>query len=245
MAEGVGGRPRDGGTARRRLTFCRGLGVGWPCAVTVRPDRQPRLRLLGGHPHGRLSGAESPDTLWFVRIWGVVAALTVSVALAGCSDDPEPRTLPPVESASPTPSVVPMPSEAAAETPEGAAAFARYFFDVVVNDGFSDSDSTRLRVLSHPECGGCNNLIEAVEEDVAPGERIEGGLFDVIFAEAPPVEAGDVIVDLRYAVSELRVLDEDGKVVRRTPAEAAIDAQLRLIRRGSGWVVRGFRNVST
>lgn len=137
-----------------------------------------------------------------------------------------------------------MPSEAAAETPEGAAAFARYYFDVVVNASFVEGDSALLRSLSHAKCDGCNNLIEAVDEEVAPGERIEGGIFDVIFAEAPPVEAGDVIVDLRYAVSELRVLNADGKILRRTPADNAIDAQLRLLRQGPGWIVRGFRNVS-
>ena len=188
--------------------------------------------------------SESPDILWFVRIRGALTALCVAAALAGCSDDPEPRTLPPLASASPSPSVVPMPSEAAAETPEGAAAFARYYFDVVVNAGFATGDAALLRSVSHPDCDGCNNLIQAVEEEVAPGERIEGGIFEVVFSEAPPVEAGDVIVDLRYGVSELRVLDSDGKVLRRTPADLGIDAQLRLVRQGRGWIVRGFRNVT-
>lgn len=169
-------------------------------------------------------------------------ALCAVVSLAACGDDPVPRTLPPVPSASPLPAVVPMPSEAAAETPQGAAAFARYWFDLV-NRAFAHGDSAELRLYSHPGCDGCNNLINAAEEETSPQERIEGGVFSVVFAEAPPVEAGDVMVDLRYALSELRVRATDGRVLRTTPGNPGIDAQLRLVREGSGWIVRGFRNV--
>jgi hypothetical protein len=177
-----------------------------------------------------------------MTIRAAAAVLCAVVALAGCSSDPEPRPLPPIETSSPSPVALPLPSEAAAETPEGAAAFARYFF-AVLNRGFAAGDASQVRQLSHPGCGGCDNLIGAIEEEVAPGERIEGGEFSVLFAEAPPVEQGDVIVDLRYALSELRVLDDDGRVLRSTPAEPGIDAQLRLLRGERGWVVRGFRNV--
>lgn len=170
------------------------------------------------------------------------AALAVGVLLAACSSDPEPDPLPPAPSVSPTPVVLPLPSEAAAETPQGAAAFARYYFDVL-NRAFASGDATQVRQLSHPGCDACNNLIGAIEEEPDPQERIEGGDYRIVFAESPPAEAGDVVVEVRYSLTEVRVLRPDGAVVRTKPAEPGIDAQLRLIRRGSSWIVRGFRNV--
>lgn len=187
-------------------------------------------------------GVESPDILWFVRIRGALTALCVMVALVGCSDDPEPRTLPPITSASPSPSVVPMPSEAAAETPEGAAAFARYYLELM-NAAFAAGDATEVRRVSDPGCGGCNNLIGAIEEPQKEGERVEGGDYVIGFAEAPPVEAGDVIVQLRYSLEEVRVYAPDGQLLRRKNAVPDVDAEMRLLRRGASWVVAGFRNV--
>ena len=166
------------------------------------------------------------------------------VALVGCSDDPEPRTLPPVPSASPSPSVVPMPSEAAAETPEGAAAFARYFF-AVVNAGLESGDAGHLRKISSPDCGGCRSLASAIEEEPSAGERIVGGLFDVLSAESPPVDAGDVIVEVSYAVSEIKVYGSDGAILRSTAAVPRTNGQVRLLRNGQGWIVQGFRSIDS
>ena len=183
------------------------------------------------------------DTLLFVLIRTGLAALCVLGALAGCSEEAAaPPPLPSAATSSPTPVALPVPPEATPETPQGAAAFTRYYFDLV-NSGFAQGDASAVRRVSDPACQGCTNLIEAIEEDDAPGERIEGGVFEIIFAESPPVENGDVIVDLQYAVTELRVVGADGKVLRTTPAEPRIDGQVRLIRRDGSWLVRGFRNV--
>ena len=171
--------------------------------------------------------------------------LCVAALIVGCSPDPdEPTRLPPAETSSPSPVALALPSEAAAETPQGAAAFARYYFDLV-DEGFRTGDAAGVRRVSHPECDGCNNLIAAIEQEPAAGERIEGGEFSILFAEAAPLQGEDAIVDFRYAVSELRVLDSDGTVLRSTPAEPEIDGQLRLVRSADGWIVRGFRNVTT
>lgn len=169
--------------------------------------------------------------------------LCLAVPLVGCGPDPDgPTRLPPVESSSPSPVALPLPSEAAAETPQGAAAFAEYYFEVV-NAGLQSGDASAVQRLSDPGCGGCVNLIGAIEEDPQPGERIEGGLFELAFAEAAPAEEGVIAVDLRYSVSALRVLDDDGRVLREKPASTSLDAQLFLKRAQEGWIVRGFENV--
>ncbi|MEX2290415.1 MAG: DUF6318 family protein [Mycobacteriales bacterium] len=170
-----------------------------------------------------------------MRIRAAAAALVMSTAVVACSSDPAPSPLPVLPTSSPTPSALSVPPEALAETPHGAAAFTRYFFDLL-NQAFDNADASAVRRISDSACGGCNNLIEAIEQEPIPGERVEGGDFQVVFAEAPPVEDGEVVVDLRYALAEGRVVAGDGRIREVTPANPGIDAQLRL---GTGPVATG------
>ena len=54
--------------------------------------------------------------------------------LAGCTSDgsaaPAPSTLPPLQSASPTPSVLELPAEATPDSARGAGAFVRLYLEV-------------------------------------------------------------------------------------------------------------------
>ena len=181
------------------------------------------------------------DTLRFVTIRTGLAALCVLGALAGCSEEAAaPPPLPTAATSSPTPVALPVPPEATPETPQGAAAFARYYMQVLT-EAFRSADAMQLRALSDPGCGGCNNFIGAVEGSAAANERTEGGEFTVVFAESPPVEDGDVIVDLRYSRTGARVVTGDGTVRVELPPDPPIDAQMRLVRKGAGWIVMGFR----
>jgi hypothetical protein len=177
-----------------------------------------------------------------VTIRAAVVAVCVSAALAGCSAEADPEPLPSAAAPSPTPVALPVPPEATPETAQGAAAFARYYLELV-NRGFASVDAAAVRSVSDPGCGTCSDLIRAIEERPPAGERFEGGDYDVIFAESPPVQNGDVIVDIRYRIGELRVYGPDGKLLRSTPTQAPTDAQMRLNRRGNSWMVRGFRSV--
>lgn len=166
------------------------------------------------------------------------------LAVVACSSEEEPEPLPPVAapSASPTPPAIP--SEAVPDTPQGAAAFARFYLELL-NQAFAEGDATTVRALSDPGCGTCMNLIGAIEEKPSLGERVEGGDYEVVFAEAPPVEAGDVIVDVRYSLTEVRVYGPDGALLRSTPAQTNIDSQIRLLRGADAWFVAGFRSVAS
>ena len=194
--------------------------------------------------HSGRTAVRDPVTLRLVILRALCVGIGLGVLLAGCASDPEPEPLPPVAapSASPSLPVVPLPAEATPATAQGAAAFARYYFDLV-NAGLSTADSAAVREVSDDGCGGCRALIGAIEEEPHPGERVQGGLFEVLFAESPPLVAGGVIVDLQYKVTEVRVLDLRGKVLRRTPATAPTSGQLRLTHNGDGWTVLGFRGL--
>jgi hypothetical protein len=178
-----------------------------------------------------------------MTIRAAAAVLCVVVALAGCSSDPEPQPLPPIGTSSPSPVALPLPSEAAAETPEGAAAFARYWMQVL-ETALAKGDATQLRRLSDEGCGGCNNLIGAVEGG-EPGETIRGAELVVQFTEAPPVENGETIVTLRYTRQAGELVAADGSTATPIAPEGPIDAEMRVRRAGTSWIVLGFRGTST
>jgi hypothetical protein len=199
---------------------------------------------LAGAVHSGHHETTCPDILPLVLIRPVVVALGAAVALTGCSSDADPRPLPPLPPPSATQAAaLPVPPEATPETPQGAAAFARYYFHLL-NESFKRGDASGVRQVSDPGCDACLNLIAAIEEEDEPGQRVEGGDYRVLFAESPPIENGDVIVDLRYALTEARVVGSDGGVISTTPANPGINAQLRLMRQNDTWIVRGFRNVN-
>ncbi len=181
-----------------------------------------------------------------MRSSAVALALVLSLGVAGCAgDEPQPGTLDPLPSASPSAvgaSPIPVPSAALSADAFGASAFARHYL-ALVDAAFEAGDPSAVIAVSDPGCGGCNSFIDGIRQDSPEGERYEGGTFDVRFAEAPPVADGDVVVDLQYVVTELKVYGPDGALLRTKPATAPTLAQMRLNRRGSGWVVRGFRNV--
>jgi hypothetical protein len=186
----------------------------------------------------------SPVILPPVVIRGTaVVVVLVAAALAGCNAEADPTPLPPLPSVSPTPETLQVPPEATPATAQGAAAFARYFFGRV-NNSLISGDASGIRLLSEGDCAGCINLIDAAESPPKEGERVEGGLFDIMFAEASPVEGEDVLVDVRYVVTALRVLAPDGTLLRSKPATQPIDAQVRLTRKSTGWFVREFRNLT-
>lgn len=196
------------------------------------------------HPVGGESAASGmPIASCVVRIrQGLIVACLVAMLAACSSEGDASPTLPPAPSASPTPApALPVPPEATPETPQGAAAFARYYLDLL-NRAFAAGDATAVRAVTTDECEGCQNLISAIERGDDPGEIATGGEYQVVFAEAPPVENGDVVVELRYALTEVEVRKADGSV-ETIPAKSGVDAQMRLLRRDGGWVVQGFRNV--
>ena len=200
-----------------------------------------------------------------MRTAAAVTALVLTWGAAGCSPgEAEPVTLPPVASesagasgppgasgepgtsASPTapPSSKPVvvPDAAKEETPQGASAFARHYM-TILEAALGSGQTRELRRLSDPGCGGCNALLAAIDSANASGQRVTGSSFVVEFAEAPAVQAGETIVDLRYNRQPGSLVDADGAVVSPIAAEGPVDAQMRLKRVDEIWLVLGFRQV--
>ncbi len=170
------------------------------------------------------------------------AALVLVLGLSGCSDsEAEPKTLPPVSTPSPTAAPVPSPpAEAAAETPDGASAFARYYH-AMIDDAFRRGDPAGLMAISASDCGGCNDIIESVRKVAARGERQRDGGYQISSVVSPPVENGDVVLLVDFTVSRGSFIDTAGQVASTTAPEPRTTAQMRLVRRGRSWIVQGYR----
>ena len=175
----------------------------------------------------------------------VVVALGVAMVLGACSSDGEPRPLPPLPSPSPTQAAaLPVPPEATPETPQGAAAFARYYFGDLVNQAYEDLDPRPVEAASTSACGSCEAVVSDIERLREAGLRVAGDRFKIVFAEAAPADVdGSIIVDFRFSSDPYVETDGAGKVVREEPAQIDQDAQAKLVRRDGGWVVDAIRTV--
>ncbi len=158
---------------------------------------------------------------------GVVLGLVASLALSGCSSSAAqapPRALP-TPSASATPAAPPVPSAtatpiptpttlatvpAAAQpaTPQGAAAFVKFFFQQV-DRAFKLADSTVLLRWSASNCKTCANFAGAAVRLQKDETHLAEDAILVRSAEAAPVEAGDPLwTSTRTSRSRGKLMDE-------------------------------------
>jgi hypothetical protein len=182
-----------------------------------------------------------------VLIRPVVVALGAAVALTGCSSDADPRPLPPLPPPSATQAAaLPVPPEAMPATPQGAAAFARYYFGALVNQAYESLDPASVQAHSTSACGSCDAIVTDVERLRDARLRVPGQRFKIGFAEAAPAEAdGSIIVDFRFSSDPYVETDAGGEVVREEPAQVDVDGQAKLIRRDGGWAMEAIRTVGT
>ena len=180
----------------------------------------------------------------------MVGALVLAVAGCSGSGSDQPKVLPPVPSAtvvasaSPTVSAVPVvvPSAAVPATPQGAAAFVRFFYGEL-NGAFQDGHDERIRVLSDPACGTCNILAGAVQAGRLAGRRILGVSFRPTAVEAAPASGGADFVTVLGTVPA-REISEKG-TIRPLSGGRPFAHTVALIRRGNAWLVRGIRYEKT
>lgn len=130
------------------------------------------------------------------RSWGflpgwLAAPVLLLVACSGGSSPGRGGTLPvsppaapsPSSSAAPTPPK--LPAEARKPTTKGAAAFFRYFFDVV-NYGYETAESGTLRSLGEKTCSFCSELIHDLDDARSNKGGFTGGQVTVVTAVAAP-----------------------------------------------------------
>jgi len=167
------------------------------------------------------------------------------LALAGCSSSSAdtPQALPSL-SASPSPSAVPstVPTGKDAATPEGAAAFVRFFYSEI-SRGFAERDPSIVSRLSAPTCKTCKLYVDSIAEIRDKNERLRGGGFKILYAVAPNDTAPTARVDVQYDFARADFVDAAGKVIQTTPAMKGVEEELALIRSGPSWRIATVKQV--
>ena len=182
----------------------------------------------------------------FVQRAGAVVAVVVS--LSGCGGgEPAATALRPVSpvasAAAPTAAVaspVPVPSAAQAETPEGAAEFARFFY-AEVERAYEALDPAIVSQLSAPACEACAKFVRTLTITRERGERYVGVAYDLALAEAPADDAPRTVVTIVYDAPPVVLYASDGSVISREPGLQGVEEELELVRGGGSWLVQDVR----
>jgi len=150
---------------------------------------------------------------------GVLAAAVVIavMALAGCTDEPEPRFEEPSESPSasdPTSSAAADPEPWERKTKAGAVAFARMWLRVF-NNAQQTGDTAEVRAISSARCRSCEGYFGQIEKLYADGGRLESDGWKLLRIGSPPGSvANSIEIPMRINRTSQRVILGSGKVKR-------------------------------
>lgn len=188
---------------------------------------------------------------------GFVVCLAVALGglgVAGCTngkDDPTPSpttstsisvsSSPSPSSGSPSPSPSPsvsIPAEAMQQTPEGAVAFVKFYFDQV-NKAYMTPDATLLPALGESGCKSCASAQTEVLEMVSKGQRYSDSVISLSDVSAQAgASAGQQFVALTMNQLAVTKVDTTGGVVDTNTARSAELKALVSWKEGS-WVMSG------
>lgn len=172
----------------------------------------------------------------------VIAAAALTLALAGCSDDPEPRVADPTptapsttEASGPTPPEMP---EAAKGTDAAAAeAFVKFYWEMV-NYAQQTGDVDALQELSS-KCVGCDAGIASIERTYSQDGSIVGGDGRVVALDTGFIgENFERAVVRCVVVSREQTIDLPGEKNDKTYGGGRQPLRFILDPSGDAWVVR-------
>ncbi len=150
----------------------------------------------------------------------------LALALVGCTDDRvRPSDTLPLPSSTattaettedlPGPPGYPFPPEALEYTEAGALAFFNYYIDLL-NKTTETLDSEPIRLLSGPDCFGCERRVEMYDTDRAAGLQYDGGITtiaqDTVGVQLrPDVQGGlGALISSGATATPFNVLDASG-----------------------------------
>lgn len=166
-------------------------------------------------------------------------APTFAPAPAPSTVEPEPSTPPSSEpSAEPTAEALDapeLPAAATEETPEGAAAFAEWWFDTL-NYATATGDTDSFRDAFQEECATCQGFAGRVDDAYGSGGRIKGGLLDVAVSRSTAVQDGIVSMPVLADAQAGEVIDADGATETILNPER-VNLVVAVAWTGSSWVV--------
>ncbi|NLC98923.1 MAG: hypothetical protein GX678_07590 [Actinomycetales bacterium] len=174
-----------------------------------------------------------------MKILAVMCSFVLGFSLASCgsgSNGPDADAAP---SASPTPTATlpAKPKGKVEPTAESAAQFISYWIDVQ-NYAFATGDYELLESISHPDCEGCNVLLDAIFEIYEEGGYLQNNQWSLNEFIAKPHDGGiQVTGTIQASKGELFYAGET------TPTELkAMSAQGTFLLHvyGRGWMMTEF-----
>ncbi|MCW2501395.1 MAG: hypothetical protein JWN87_3071 [Frankiales bacterium] len=172
-------------------------------------------------------------------------AVVALLATTSCSrSGAQPASLPRVSATQvPTALVAAVPDSAKPATPLGAAAFVRYWFQLL-DEAYRTGRIFPVDELSDPRCVSCRNFSGVADDLARDGYHFAGPSFTSIDVQAPPVENGMSYVALFCKLPARQKVDRTGHVVASYPQEKQLVMTVMTQRHGTSWVIRAMRTES-
>lgn len=181
---------------------------------------------------------------------GVLPALVLSLALAGCGGDDEIEPKMPdsnsaastntAESPSPTEPVEPtLPPEAEGDDAAAAEAFVRHYFDYV-NYAQATGDTKGLRELALPGCPACNGVADGIDRVYKRGGEMRGGELTITKGKTYryPTDAGQpqtFSITISYTNTAQKIVRAGN--LNATYARGSAAAKFLVVRDRRGWSI--------
>jgi hypothetical protein len=160
------------------------------------------------------------------------AALSAAalLALTACGDDKNDDHLGGKDAGTNSGSIggtVTIPDAATKNSDAGAEAFAKFYFESVINTAYSTGNFSSLVKYSDPKCIICRATVGDIATAWARG-KVEGGQTSVSGVKA--TKASDTLtnVDLKYSKTRYVEVDGNGVNVFSTPAQTGLDIVMQL-----------------
>ncbi|MEO5982400.1 MAG: DUF6318 family protein, partial [Pedococcus sp.] len=114
-------------------------------------------------------------------------------------------------------STVAVPAAASKKTPEGAEAFARFYWEEA-SKVLVTNDPTRVESLSATECAVCKAFGEVADKQIAQGHHAEKDPFQIKLATWTQTKQGRSVVEVAGNEIPVRTLNANGGTVRTSKA---------------------------
>jgi hypothetical protein len=136
-----------------------------------------------------------------------------------------------------------IPDAATKNSDAGAEAFAKWYFESVINPAYSTGNISTMVKYSDPKCIVCGATVGDIATAWARG-KVQGGQVSVSGLDA--TKASDTLtnVELKYSKTRYVEVDGSGNNVFSTPAQTGLDivVQLTYSAKEKTWLVREIVN---
>lgn len=173
-----------------------------------------------------------------------VMALVLVLVLGGCSSESKkPQTLPTIKSPMPrmSPSAPTTPSlDTTDNTPEGAAAFVRLYYDQV-NQAALTGRTDRVKSMTANECP-CRALTKYIDDAYRAG-ALRGFVYTIRSVKTEDFKGKLALVAVLYTVGRIEELNKRGQVVGVVPPVDNGQKAVTVVRVANGWLIDNVQNL--